>query len=302
MSDDVRVYTNGAFIPRHVAGGRPMERPFWRVGNLLLTQDALELTTKTDRYVIPFASVTSVGAVPSGMIPPPVSLEQMAYVQHTDGQTPCATAIAFPRATVKNFPLQLAAMLTGTVRVYVPRGNSAQAGYDEARLRFVHDQFRVQHAVGEGRIPLDAISSVAFSRTRDANGREYLESGLHYVESGGVRSLTFLSYERVQFLQQLLYAVQGLRRNASLVESRGAADSLPETAQQVAVLLYTGGVTAASIEGMLGLKPDDVDRVYEQLLKLGLAEVVKLRKEIALTPAGMKVVDDIMKKQLTASG
>lgn len=299
---EMRVYVNAAFIPRHSVGGRPQERAFWRVGNALLTEDGLELSTKTERLVVPLASVSAVGAPPAAMMPPPLSFEQVLYLHHLDGGAQVGTALAIPRVTVRNFPLQLAAMLTGAVRVFVPRGTTHDAGYDECWLRFVLDAFRVQRAVGETRIPLDAISSLSVARASDNAGRPYLECVIHHIDGADVRSMTFLTYDRLPFLQQLLSAVAGLRKNASIVQAKGSADALSETAQQVAALLYTGGVTAGAIEQMLGLKPDDLDRVYEELLKLGLAEVVKVRKEIALTPAGAKVVDDIMKKQLTAVG
>lgn len=299
---DAKVYVNGAFIPRHSVNGRAAERPFWRVGNLTLTEDALELTSKGERVLLPLASIAAVAVPPNSMVPPPVQFDQMLYLAHVENGQSVMTAIAFPRITVRNFPLQLAAMLTGTIRVFLPRGSNAAAGYEDAKLRFWLDQFQLQRVVGQQKIPLDVISNVQFTRLRDGQQREYVECTLDYVEGSSVRQMTFLTFDRLQFLPHLLGAVQGLRRNASLVRAQEAGAALGEMAQQVAVLLYTGGVTASSIEQMLAIKPDDVDKIYEDLLKLGLAEVVKVRKEIQLTPQGVKVVDDIMKKQLTATG
>lgn len=302
LTGELKVYVNGAFIPRHSAGGKVGGRTHWTVGNLLLTESALDLTTKTERLRIPLAMVTAVSALPVSMTPPPVAFEQTLYVYHMEANTQVGTAIAYPRMTVRNFPLQLAAALTGSIRAYMPRAGAAQGGYEEVRVRFMLDRFEVTRASGPSMIPLDRISNLSHSRLKDSSGRDYIEWVADVVDGHAVRPVTFLSYERLPFLAQLLGAVGGLRRNASLMQGQSAADSLSETAQQVAVMLYTGGMSAGSIEQMLGIKPDDLDAIYEQFLKLGLADVVKVRKEIQLNAAGAKLVDDIMKKQLQAAG
>lgn len=298
MASDVKVYVNGAFIPNFlVNGGAPSARPPWRVGNLILTGDAVEATDRQGRHAIALAAVTALSGPVGTMTPPPASFSQVILVHHKTASGTAATAIALPAVTVKNFPLQLSAALAGSVKAFIPTGSA----YEEVRFSYESDKFRIVRRIGQLVVPLDKVSSLTVSKGRDSQGREFLEWVLQYVEGDSVKPLSFVGYERLPFLYGVLAGVAGMRRNVAHEQAK-ALDKVSEMAEQVAVLLYTGGVNGAMIEQMLSLSPDQLDAIYEELLKLGLADVVKVRKEIKLNAAGAKVVDDIMKKQLEATG
>jgi helix-turn-helix protein len=60
------------------------------------------------------------------------------------------------------------------------------------------------------------------------------------------------------------------------------------------MLVYSGMDTAA-IENMLAISHKEVDRVYDALIGLGLAEVVVIRREIKLTTKGVRYITDATK-------
>ena len=66
---------------------------------------------------------------------------------------------------------------------------------------------------------------------------------------------------------------------------------------QVAMLVYSG-MDSSAIENMLKLSHKDLDAVYERLLEIGLAEVLYVRKEVQLTPKGVRYISDAVKSPI----
>lgn len=81
----------------------------------------------------------------------------------------------------------------------------------------------------------------------------------------------------------------------SFIERNKPEEKLSETEEQIMTMVYTG-VDSASVESILGLSTEELNRFYDRLVDMGLAKVVKIRKEIELTPKGVALVSEIMKK------
>jgi len=71
-------------------------------------------------------------------------------------------------------------------------------------------------------------------------------------------------------------------------------EQLDAQAAQVAMLIYSGMDTHA-IEEMLSLSPLEIDDIYATLLKLDIAEVVMVRKEVQLTSKGVRYISEALK-------
>ncbi len=71
-------------------------------------------------------------------------------------------------------------------------------------------------------------------------------------------------------------------------------DQLDAQTAQVAMLIYSG-MDTKSIENMLGLSSKELDTIYDTLLKLKLVDVVMIRKEVQLTPKGVRYITDALK-------
>ncbi|MGV8129865.1 MAG: CheF family chemotaxis protein [Methanolinea sp.] len=72
------------------------------------------------------------------------------------------------------------------------------------------------------------------------------------------------------------------------------AEDLDPLSAQVGMLIYSGMDTHA-IENMLNISHKDIDKIYEKLLKIGLIEVVFVRKEVQLTPKGVRFITESVK-------
>ncbi len=73
---------------------------------------------------------------------------------------------------------------------------------------------------------------------------------------------------------QVLYNY--LRDTTKSMDMKGRLDGVD---QQVAMLVYSG-MDSHAIENMLNIPHKQLDAVYDKILKLGLGEVVTIRREI----------------------
>lgn len=83
-----------------------------------------------------------------------------------------------------------------------------------------------------------------------------------------------------------------LKETTKDMEMRG--DELDAVAAQVGMLVYSG-MDSMSIEKMLNIPHEDLDAIYEKLLKLGIAEVMFVRRELQLTPKGVRYITEAVK-------
>jgi len=73
-------------------------------------------------------------------------------------------------------------------------------------------------------------------------------------------------------------------------------NELDAVAQQVAMLIYSG-MDSHAIENMLNIPHKQLDGIYDNIIKLGLGEVIAVRREIQLTTKGVRYISDATKTQ-----
>lgn len=76
------------------------------------------------------------------------------------------------------------------------------------------------------------------------------------------------------------------------LEMRG--DELDPVSSQVGMLIYSG-MDSHAIENMLNISHKELDAIVEKLLKLGMVEVMFVRREVQLTPKGVRFISDAVK-------
>lgn len=64
--------------------------------------------------------------------------------------------------------------------------------------------------------------------------------------------------------------------------------------QQIAMLVYSG-MDSSSIQNMLQIQFREIDRVYDKLINLNMAEVKEIRREVQLTAKGVRYITDATK-------
>jgi helix-turn-helix protein len=73
-----------------------------------------------------------------------------------------------------------------------------------------------------------------------------------------------------------------------------AGNELDALGAQVGMLIYSG-MDSHAIENMLNVSHKDLDSIYDKLIQLGLAEVMFVRKEVQLTPKGVRYIAEAVK-------
>jgi helix-turn-helix protein len=71
-------------------------------------------------------------------------------------------------------------------------------------------------------------------------------------------------------------------------------DELDPVSAQVGMLIYSG-MDSHAIETMLSVSNKELESIYDKLLKLGLIEVQYIRREVQLTPKGVRFITEAVK-------
>ncbi len=71
-------------------------------------------------------------------------------------------------------------------------------------------------------------------------------------------------------------------------------DELDPVSAQVGMLIYSG-MDSHAIETMLSVSNKELESIYDKLLKLGLIEVRYIRREVQLTPKGVRFITEAVK-------
>ncbi len=137
------------------------------------------------------------------------------------------------------------------------------------------------------RIALSDLGSIERD-VRTISGKKRVVLVVGHVEKGEVLTSLILCPETtMEMLENYL---------KKLIEKEKGDIKLSEIEEQIATLIYSG-LDSAAIESMLNLSTEELNMYYDRLVNLGLAKVVKIRKELELTPKGIKVVTESLKSK-----
>ncbi len=73
---------------------------------------------------------------------------------------------------------------------------------------------------------------------------------------------------------------------------------LSDIEEQVLYALYSG-INSLEVHSLLGIDVNEIEKIYDKLIDMGLLKLVRLRKEVELTGKGKYLVEKIMKEKGT---
>lgn len=137
-------------------------------------------------------------------------------------------------------------------------------------------------------VPLSDVAAIEQTK-RDVQGKQTDVVRIDHVESGEVvSSLVLCPLSTLQVLANFLKdATKGIEM---------AGTELDALDQQVAMLVYSG-MDSHAIENMLNIPHKQLDEIYDRIIKLGIAEVAIIRREVQLTTKGVRYISDATKTQ-----
>jgi len=162
---------------------------------------------------------------------------------------------------------------------------SSSTQWEKGYLSVTEEGLWFLSSKNQQRIPIESIVLINKDK-RDVEGKQRLVLVLSHVEkSSVVTSLVLCPESTLEMIENYLQ---------HLIGKHTPAINLSENEEQILTLVYSG-VDFASIENIIGISTDELNIYYDRLVDSGLAKVVKIRKEIELTPQGVSMVDKISK-------
>lgn len=136
-------------------------------------------------------------------------------------------------------------------------------------------------------IPIEEVADIELT-TREIQDRELKVVKIdHLEENEVVGTLVLCPTSTLEILYNFL--------NEAIGDGDSGPGQVGEMGEQVAMLVYSG-MDSHGIEQMLNLSHTQLDQVFDHLLDQGLAEVVMTRRELQLTPRGVRLISSSMKK------
>lgn len=137
-------------------------------------------------------------------------------------------------------------------------------------------------------VPVTDVAGIELTK-RDVQGKPTDVIRINHLENGEVVSSLVLCP-----LSTLQVLFNYLKETTKGMDMKGT--ELDGVDQQVAMLIYSG-MDSHAIENMLNIPHKQLDAIYDKVLKLGLAEVVTIRREVQLTTKGVRYISDATKSQ-----
>lgn len=135
-------------------------------------------------------------------------------------------------------------------------------------------------------VPLSDVTSIDLTKREVQNKQVDVVKIDHLEDSEVVTSFVLCPPSTLQILFNFL--------KDATKEMDMTGNELDAVTAQVGMLIYSG-MDSHAIENMLNIQHKDLDAIYENLLKLGLIEVMFIRKEVQLTPKGVRYISDAVK-------
>ena len=137
-------------------------------------------------------------------------------------------------------------------------------------------------------VPLSDTAAIDLTKT-EVQGKQTDIIRIDHVDAGEVVSSQVLC--PLSTLQVLFNFLKDATKGMDM-----KGNELDAVAQQVAMLIYSG-MDSHAIENMLSIPHKQLDAIYDSIIKLGLGEVVAVRREIHLTTKGVRYISDATKTQ-----
>jgi hypothetical protein len=135
-------------------------------------------------------------------------------------------------------------------------------------------------------VPLNEVTGMELTK-REVQGKQVDVVKIDHLENTDVVTSFILC--PISTLQILMNFLKDATKD---LETSG--EELDPLSAQVGMLIYSG-MDSHAIENMLNISHKNLDEIYEKLLKIGLIEVVFVRKEVQLTPRGVRFITEAVK-------
>jgi helix-turn-helix protein len=264
------------------------ERVWVKNGLLTITNLYVRLSTATGTQAIPLKGLEDVDLRMSG------ERHILVLTRYDEGKFSSCAISAAPKAleTLRKFFIQFISDAFKTSIYFISpasRGGVVltSVAWDKGLLLATQKSVWFMSKDKQVRVGLDSITKIK-REARKMGGKDRFVLSVDYFEMNeSLSSLVLCPDNTMDLLER--YLTDLMEKYNSLGEDQ----KLTEPEGQVATLIYSG-VDSNTIQSMLSIDNKTIDQYYDKLLKLGMANVVRVRRELELTPRGVKFVTDMM--------
>ncbi len=162
------------------------------------------------------------------------------------------------------------------------------AQWEKGSVVVVHTGIWFVSATKQICVPTNDVASIELTK-REVQGKPTDVVKIDHLEDSEVASsLVLCPLSTLQVLYNFL------KETTKGMDMKGT--ELDGVDQQVAMLIYSG-MDSHAIENMLNIPHKQLEVIYDKILKLGLAEVTIIRREVQLTTKGVRYISDATKSQ-----
>jgi helix-turn-helix protein len=280
--------TNVDFVYPADQEAQPEEKAWMRNGLLTITSAHICLSHGNKHHELPLKGLEDVEGLVIGARP------VLFLTRYVDGKFVSCAVSAAPKTieSLKRYFVQYISDAFKTGIYYISplsRGGVLVTNPSWARGMLLATQKSIWFMAKDRqlRIGLNGITKIRREKRKMGNDERDVLVIDHVDHGEASSSLVLCPDSTMDMLEKYL---------SDLIErynSLGKEHRLTETEGQVATLIYSG-VDSNTIQSMLCIENNTIEQFYDKLLGLGLARVARVRRELELTPKGVKYVTDMM--------
>ncbi len=286
----------GKFISPLTSGGKVFRDARWVPGRLILSNKNIWLIGKDRKRKIPLGHIFDIGGrldLNDEIARTPIYLLIKHYGPQKENRVSLITSSN--RKDLEKFRSSLLELLLNRkivlIKYPVKKGGVVQRNvkWEKAQLAVKDNKIRMVTESGKLiKIDLDKIQLVKKDE-REVNQEMKQVLDIQFSELEDEMEFTVECYihgrdEILNALQQFIY--NGFDRVAADIQ-------LSDVEKQIIMSLYTG-VSPFEIPNFLGLDVDQVEEIYDKLIKLGVLKEVRKRKEVVLTTRGKNLASEAL--------
>jgi len=286
----------GKFISPLTANEKRFIDAKWVPGRIILSNKNIWLIGKDRKKKIPLGSIFNIGGrldLNEEIARTPIYLLIKHYGPEKERYVSLITSSK--RQDLEKFKTSLLELLLNRkivlIKYPVKKGGVVQRNvkWEKAQVAVKNNKIRIVTESGKlVKIDLDKIQLVKKDE-REVNQemKTVLDVQFSEIEDGmefTVECYIHAKEETLNALQQFIY--NGFDRVAADIQ-------LSDVEKQIIMSLYTG-VSPFEIPNFLGLDVDEVEEIYDRLIKLGVLKEVRKRKEVVLTTRGKNLASEAL--------
>lgn len=286
----------GKFISPLTANEKRFIDAKWVPGRIILSNKNIWLIGKDRKKKIPLGSIFDIGGrldLNDEIARTPIYLLIKHYGPEKERYVSLITSSK--RQGLERFKTSLLELLLNRkivlIKYPVKKGGVVQRNvkWEKAQVAVKNNKIRIVTESGKlVKIDLDKIQLVKKDE-REVNQemKTVLDVQFSEIEDGmefTVECYIHAKEETLNALQQFIY--NGFDRVAADIQ-------LSDVEKQIIMSLYTG-VSPFEIPNFLGLDVDEVEEIYDRLIKLGVLKEIRKRKEVVLTTRGKNLASEAL--------